>query len=535
MKFPLYFALIVIGLVSCTEQRKTKTTLVSKIDHLDKFAVNFKENYSNTFQFNSKDLDTFYSLNSHKSIWINDSLQLNNRGEDFIKIISNARAYGLDPKKYSIDSINVSILKLQKLNKIGKRIDIATLLEKQLTKSYFKFGKHLNYGIIENIDSLTTLTRKEFTIDLPKYLEESYKKDSVINYLLKLQPQHEMYQSLQKGLETYLQNASFSKANNKVISFRIDSVQSYKQARNSLVLHNYLSENSNEIEFDKALKKFQKDHGLKPDGVIGKNTAIALSKSPYYFYQSAAVSLERWRWKQPWKEHYIFVNIPSYKLRINLHDTLQLEQNVVVGKIKNKTPEVYSKLSYLVAYPYWHVPKSISVNEILIKAQKDSSYIKRNSYEVFTNQRERVDTESINWEGINRDNFNFYIRQKGGSSNALGLVKFIFANKYSIYLHDTPTKYHFQRELRAYSHGCVRVQNALEVAKHILEYDNNQFTIDSINSYVSKRREKKMMLEKKLPIYIQYITCETDQNNRIIFYHDIYNKDKDLMKIMFND
>ena len=206
-----------------------------------------------------------------------------------------------------------------------------------------------------------------------------------------------------------------------------------------------------------------------------------------------------------------------------------------MGKIKNKTPEVYSKLSYLVAYPYWHVPKSISVNEILIKAQKDSSYIKRNSYEVFTNQRERVDTESINWEEINRDNFNFYIRQKGGSSNALGLVKFIFANKYSIYLHDTPTKYHFQRELRAYSHGCVRVQDALDVAKHILEYDNNQFTIDSINSYVSKRREKKMMLEKKLPIYIQYITCETDQNNRIIFYHDIYNKDKDLIKIMFND
>ena len=187
------------------------------------------------------------------------------------------------------------------------------------------------------------------------------------------------------------------------------------------------------------------------------------------------------------------------------------------------------------AYPYWHVPKSISVNEILVKAKKDSSYMKRNNYEVFTKQREKVDTEQINWDNINRNNFNYYIRQKGGSSNALGLVKFIFANKYSIYLHDTPTKYHFQRELRAYSHGCVRVQDALDLADNILKYDDNEYTIDSIYSYVERRIEKKMMIEEKIPVYIQYITCETDQNNTILFYKDIYNKDKNLIKLMFND
>ncbi len=535
MKFPLYFILIVFGLVSCTEIKDSKPSLISKIDLVNKFSVNFKENYSNSFQVNNKVLDTFYSLISHKSIWINDSLQLNDRGENFVKILSNALEYGLDPKNYSIDSINTSILKLQRTKEIKNRIDIATLLEKQLTISYFNFGKHLNYGVIENIDSLTTLTRKEFNIDLPKYLDDSYKKDSVIYYLLKLQPQHEMYQNLQKGLEKYLQNSSLSKTKNKVIGFRIDSIQSYDQTRKSLILHNYLNKDSNELKFDEALKTFQKEHGLKPDGIVGKNTAIALSKSPYNYYQSATVSLERWRWKQPWKEHYVFVNIPSYRLKINLHDTLKLEYNVVVGKLRNKTPEIYSKLSYLVAYPYWHVPKSISVNEILIKAQKDSSYMNRNSYEVFTKQRERVNTELINWDDINRDNFNFYIRQKGGSSNALGLVKFIFVNKYSIYLHDTPTKYHFQRELRAYSHGCVRVQDALDLAKNILEYDDNQYTLDSIYTYVNKQREKKMMLEKKLPVYIQYITCETDRNNTIIFHHDIYNKDKDLVKLMFNN
>lgn len=531
MKFPLYFILIIFGLISCTKTKESKTNLISEIDPINEFAVNFKENYSNY----NKVLDSFYSLTSHKSIWINDSLQLNERGEDLVKILSNALEYGLDPKNYLIDSINKSILEIQRTKEFKYRIGIATLLENQLTKSYFNFGKHLNYGVIENIDSLTTLTRKEFNIDLPKYLNDSYKKDSVIFYLLDLQPKNEMYKKLQNGLEKHLQNTSLSKNKISVNGFRIDSLESYKQAKISLELHNYLKKNSLDLEFENALKKFQYEHGLKPDGVIGKNTANALSRSPYDYYQSAAVSLERWRWKQPWKEHYIFVNISSYKLRINLHDTLKKEHNVVVGKLRNKTPEVYSKLSYLVAYPYWHVPKSISVNEILVKAKKDSSYMKRNNYEVFTKQREKVDTEQINWDNINRNNFNYYIRQKGGSSNALGLVKFIFANKYSIYLHDTPTKYHFQRELRAYSHGCVRVQDALDLADNILKYDDNEYTIDSIYSYVERRIEKKMMIEEKIPVYIQYITCETDKNNTIIFYKDIYNKDKDLIKLMFND
>ncbi len=535
MKFPLYFILIIFGFYSCSHKQDLQKKIIPIKDINTNFALNFGENYQNTSQNNSKILDTFYNNNSLKPIWLNDSLLLNNNGREFVSILSNAMYYGLNPKNYSQEEIEELKQNLEQSDKLDERIQKAVSLEKILTENYFIFGKHLNYGVIENVDSLTTLQRRQFTIDLPKYLEKSYQNDSVIPYLMDLQPSSIYYRNLQKGLANYLKNISLSKDKIYVENYKADSVKTYKQAKKALILYEYILENSDDTLFINGLKKFQINHGLKGDGVIGKNTAKALSKSSYEYYQQAAVSLERWRWKQNWKENYIYVNIPSYKLRLFLGDTLQEMHNVVVGNLKNKTPEVYSKLSYLVAYPFWHVPRSISVKEILVKAKSDSTYIERNNYEIFSKRMDSVSTKSIRWDTINNNNFNFYIRQKGGSSNALGLVKFIFANKYSIYLHDTPTKYHFYRELRAYSHGCVRVQDAMGLADYILRYDENTNTIDSVHAYVEKRKEKKIMLSKKVPVYIQYITCEGDKDNRIIFYPDVYNKDKKVISKLFKE
>ena len=125
------------------------------------------------------------------------------------------------------------------------------------------------------------------------------------------------------------------------------------------------------------------------------------------------------------------------------------------------------------------------------------------------------------------------IRQKGGSGNSLGLVKFIFSNPYSIYLHDTPSKYHFEREVRTYSHGCIRVKDALGLADKILESDENIFTLDSINHYVEIRKQKTMPVNKHIAIYIQYVVCEGEDDGRIIFYQDVYRQDTALKNHLF--
>jgi murein L,D-transpeptidase YcbB/YkuD len=140
----------------------------------------------------------------------------------------------------------------------------------------------------------------------------------------------------------------------------------------------------------------------------------------------------------------------------------------------------------------------------------------------------------VDWSSVTKNNFNYYIRQQGGGANALGLVKFIFPNKHSIYLHDTPTKYHFDLETRAYSHGCIRVHKAMDLAKFLLEDDENKYTIDSVYKYIDKKKEKHMSLNKKLPIFLYYFTAEADSAGSVKFYDDVYGLDKKLIKELIN-
>lgn len=541
MKYPLLILLVFSFIYSCSLKTKEeeKIIIIPKIQSHPQeeihsyLAKNINEILKENTFFNKGWIEKFYQKNNYKAVWVNDSLHLNTLGDSLLSIFDHANYYGLDSKDYKSDELKKLIKRLKKVNSTDKMYKEATLLELFLSDNYMLFGKHLNFGKIENVDSLTTIKRKLFTVDLPKYYASAFEKDSVIDYLLDLQPQHEGYKNTQNALRVFLKKASLSKKIIKVINYKEDSLKAYKQAKKSLVNHRYILKKSSDSVFINGLKKFQTDHGLTSDGVVGKNTAMALSISPFEYYQNAAISLERWRWKKVWKPTFIYVNIPAYFIKYYKNDTLQFRSNVVVGTVRNKTPEVYGKLNHLVAYPYWNVPTSISVNEILVNAKKDTSYMERNNYEVFSNKFKEISLDSIKWDTIHKKNFHYYIRQRGGTSNALGLVKFIFNNKYSIYLHDTPTKYYFYRDIRAYSHGCIRVQKALQLADTLLISDKNKFTLDSVFAYIDKKEEKKMIFTKKLPLYIQYITCTSDKNNRLIFYKDIYGYDEKVRKILF--
>ncbi len=540
MRNTILFISILYLLFSCSGVEKKVEENTKKIvlrDYKAELDQYFSTNYLSIVKSDIKNvaLDSIewihklYKNSHHSTIWINDSIQLTENGSKLITQLSNAKNYGLDTRFYAINTLQDLKKELDTVKLKNEKYAVASELEVLLTHYYMMHGKHLNYGTLDSITNITLVPRKKFNIDLPTYLYKAYKADSIIEKLFDLQPKHAEYHNLQKGLVTFLENINLSTEDIHVQNFRIDSLKAIKQAKKALVLHQYLPEKYNDSLYFDALTKFQIEHGLKPDGIIGKNTAKALSISSYRYYKQIVANLERWRWREDWPSDYIFVNIPTYKMQLYSDTKLVREHKTVVGKFKNQTPEIVDTLEHIIAYPYWNVPRKISVKEILGKAQKDSTYLTRNNYEVFDYSRNVIEPTSVNWNEVDENSFNYLVRQKGGGSNALGLVKFIFPNKRAIYFHDTPSKYLFNNETRAYSHGCVRVHKALDLADYLLKSDNNKYTIDSVYTYIKKRKQKPIALNTKLPIYMYYATTSADSLGTITFYNDVYKIDEKLI------
>jgi len=477
-------------------------------------------------------IDTFYTTNGYKTIWINDSIDLSSQAKVLIDSFSKSKHYGLTSTVYQTARLLKLSQELSKIKDKTQRYSIASKLETMLTNSYLLFGKHLHYGVLDSIDSITVLPRKKFKLDMSTYLVKASEKDSLLEKLFDLQPKIPQYEKLQKGLVNYLKTASMSTDNVLVENFRKDSVKAITQSKKALVLHKYVDSIPNDSLYFIALKKFQFDHALKADGLIGRNTAEALSMSPYDYYLKLAANLEMWRWKDPLAPTGIFVNIPAYNLELYEDSKVVLESRVVVGKKKTTTPEIKDSLRYIISYPYWNVPRKISVKEIVLKARRDSTYFNRNNYELLSYQRKPIDVGTIDWNEMNENTFKYLIRQKGGGSNALGLVKFIFPNKHAVYLHDTPSKRFFSKEIRSYSHGCVRVEKAMPLAKRLLASDRNKYSIDSVYKSIKKRKQRSFKLNTIVPVYIYYFTTSVDKNDNLIFHKDIYDIDRKLTHLL---
>ncbi|MDY7395496.1 L,D-transpeptidase family protein [Aureibaculum sp. 2210JD6-5] len=530
--------LFLVLFASCAEKSQKPIIELPKTDHRADFNQFFASNRNsilsdkiNEIKIDSLHwLENFYKNINYSTLWISDSITLNNDGSKLLETLSDANAYGLDTRLYPINELRAIHKEIEQTEDKTSRYALLGRLEALLSYQYMRFGRHLNYGVLDSINEVSILPRKKFDINLPEYLQIAYEKDSLIEKLIDLQPKQPEYRNLQKGLAKFLKHSSLSTESVQVVNFRQDSLKAVAQAKKALILHNYLPEEYKDSLYNSALEKFQLDHGLKADGLIGTNTANALSLSPYEYYQQIKASLERWRWKDNWPSDYLFVNIPSYQLRVVNDNKVSKKFNVVVGSVKNQTPEIIDSLQYIIAYPYWNVPKKISVQEILVKAKRDSTYLTRNKYEVIGEGSEKIDPTTVDWSEVNRSNFNYRFRQQGGGINALGYVKFIFPNKDAIYLHDTPSKSHFNREIRAYSHGCIRVQNALDLADYLLEKDNNRFTMDTVRTYIKKKKEKWMPMKKNLPVFLYYISVEADSDGKITFYKDIYKEDKKLIR-----
>jgi murein L,D-transpeptidase YcbB/YkuD len=296
---------------------------------------------------------------------------------------------------------------------------------------------------------------------------------------------------------------------------------------------------------DEAVKRFQSERGLVVDGVVGAGTREALNQTTQgnlVRQRQILLNMERWRWlPQDLGTFYVNVNVPEFIARVVKDGQVIHTPRVVVGKPSSPTPIFSHKMQEIVFGPYWNVPNSIKVEEIRPYLSEEAPWFLGGGWNtsIFRQQGLRVryggrevDPGAIDWNQV--DIRNLEIFQPPGPNNVLGRIKFVFPNKHDVYMHDTTQKQLFANQIRAESHGCVRVQNPERLAVILLEYDQ-AWTAARVESAIQNGYDQHVPLKQKLPVHITYFTLWVNDDGSISSFGDLYGHDARMAKALFGD
>jgi murein L,D-transpeptidase YcbB/YkuD len=230
------------------------------------------------------------------------------------------------------------------------------------------------------------------------------------------------------------------------------------------------------------------------------------------------------------------VNIPGYQLQLKDNDTVIIASKVVVGKPNTRTPQLTSVITDMITYPKWHIPNSIIAKEILPALKKDVGYLAKKGYSLADYQGNEIDPATVKWSQYEKE-IPYRVIQGSGDDNALGVIKFNFPNKFSVYLHDTNQRHLFSKDKRALSHGCVRVESWDTLATYLLLQDSvheKAVPIDSMQTWLALKEKHVIPLRNRVPLYIRYFTCE-GVDGALVFHDDVYGEDRSIREKYFKE
>jgi len=481
------------------------------------------------------EINNLYEKNNFDPIWFNED-DFNESAYQLREVLANIAEEGLNPKLYRAQFLE-NFFKKETLS--FKEKAIADIF---LTNSFYLLASHFSDGVLEpeNFEKEWLTVKKD--INLEEFLEKAVQKQEVKSSLYSLIPQNERYHKLKNKLKLLREIKKDGGWTKVETSQNLKSGMTGESIRNLKFRLKQSQDFTGEIdeEYDKDLKEsiidFQKRHGLKPDGIVGPNTFRALNRDIEEIIRTVEINMERLRWlPKSFGENYIFTNIADYTLQVYENKEKVLEMSVIVGREQRSTPFFSSRLSYLVLNPYWTVPRTIAVEDKLPLIKKDINYISENNFKVLKFIDGKIieqNYQEINWDNLNKNNFNYYLRQDPGPNNALGRVKFMFPNKFSVYLHDTPNKELFTQTKRNFSSGCIRLEEPLKLTDYLLREDKN-WDLKKINSILETNKETTVNLTQKLPIHIIYMTAWVDDQGRLQLRNDIYNRDARLISAFY--
>lgn len=483
----------------------------------------------------------FYTAREFVPVWSENGI-LKEMAYELRFEIKQAKYDGLNPKDYHLDLFDAFFETFEQNKEAGNTNEIADVgdLDIFLTDAFFRLARDLEVGKVD-----PSVLKAEWEIppivkdtDYGQLLTEATKGGQLRSYLVSLYPKFMMYRNgreILRSMENIEEKDSLDwkeiKINKSIKPG--ESSSDIPLIRERLRFWGYMADSVDisSKKYDSALvevvKVFQKENGMEDDGILGKLSILTLNQSPSDMIDKISVNLERMRWLPDTVENteFILVNIANFQLDlVNKLDTIHTAK-VIVGKRYHESPIFMANMSYIVFSPYWNIPYSITRNEILPSIRKNPNYLNEKNMEVVTPAGKIVDPTTIDFSS---KSFPYMIRQKPGGSNSLGLVKFMFPNSHSVYIHDTPARSLFSREDRALSHGCIRLQDPAKFAQILLE-GNGGWTPQKIDEAMHLDHEEIVNLDRKIPVVILYLTFWADSKGKGHFRPDIYERDQEIL------
>jgi len=496
---------------------------------------------SNLIFFQDKgELERLYKRSGNQLIW-SQAGKLTPQSFEAIESLQQAQLMGLKTEKYATAQLLYSWNEIKKpkseSNSSLVKFDMA------LSASLMQFISDLYLGQVDPLETGFNVVVSQKHIDLAETVYVFSRSNNMWEAIQRLEPHFKAYQRLKEALSKYRQLAKNGKSKPLLAEMTIHPGDKYSDLvalRTLLIAVGDLDPDipetdTYEDDIVDAFKHFQRRHGLKADGLIGPKTFQQLNTPLTKRVEQIELAMERLRWlPEPEDGPHIVVNIPAFELYAfkvkNGIETLRLKMGVIVGSALNEheTPIFVAEMKYLVFRPYWNVPYSIAVKELLPKLKKDPYYLYNHNYEIL--QGHEIISSGYFDPGMAAEvrSGKLRIRQKAGNDNALGLIKFIFPNSNSVYLHDTPARGLFSQSRRDFSHGCIRVQDPVRLAEFVLGQQDQGWDRLAIISAMQGRDDHKVVLEKQIPVHIFYTTVIVRENGDIAFFDDIYGHDKHL-------
>ncbi len=477
-------------------------------------------------------LRDFYTARGFRPIWIN-SADGRARSIWLLASIREAEDDGLLPQDYHF----MEISNLYRSN--GQNPDELMDLELLMTDAHFLLASHLYFGKTnpESIKAEWNIKRTKAEINLAERLAQDLANNALWQSLDFYRPSMSAYAALRQKLRFYRLRLITLPWEPLPFERKLEAGDSHAHMhtiRQRLIALGDLAayQVSDSLHYDEnllaGLKRFQRRHGLHPDGVIGPNTLSAINSTPAERMQSTLANLERLRWlPDDMADERVEVNIASFEMHyVNGLDTL-ISSRAVVGRPYRRSPVFYAEMDHIVFSPTWTVPPGIMRNDVLPAVRKNQGYLAEKNMVVLDSHGRAVNPSQVDWF---KSPFPYTIRQNPGPQNALGQAKFMFPNSYAVYIHDTPSRELFDREERAFSSGCIRISKPREFAEVLLR-DREEWDSDKIRAAMQSNREQRVNLRSKVPVYLLYFTAWASEEG-VHFRKDIYNRDAPLLQAL---
>jgi murein L,D-transpeptidase YcbB/YkuD len=486
----------------------------------------------------SKALPDFYEQRGYRPAWSTET-GVSPYANRLVIAIRGADREGLRPADYHIDRIEALLEQVREaaVKEVEPASGLLVDLDLLLTDAFMIYGSHLLAGRVnpETIDPEWVANRRN--VDMVLVLGRALDSGKIEEELNQLLPPQPGYLRLKTALAAYrrIQEeggwSSIPEGHKLQMADRDPRVRALRARLTGIAEPGASVDNHSDL-FDETLEQmvigFQSRHGLDADGVVGLITLAALNVGVSDRIDQIEMNMERWRWlPQQLGSRYVIVNIADFMLDVVEEGQTVLSMRAVVGRNYRRTPVFSDKMTYIVLSPYWNVPPGIGANDIIPAVKRDPGYLVSKNIRVFHgwgSEAKEIDSRSIDWSKVSTKTPDYRFRQDPGPANSLGRIKFMFPNKFNVYLHDTPATELFDKVDRTFSSGCIRIEKPIELAEYVLN-DGSMWTRDAIMAQILRWRERTVTLREPIPVHLLYWTAWVTEDGTVHFRKDIYGRD----------